>query len=338
MSESAYHKLIKEHCALQLENERLTRENAELREQVKQERDYFCQCQKEKIALEQERDSALAELARLNALRKLLPPNCILHGHTCIRCERNVDDPGTLLTEVNRLREALEKAPHSPYCLYMGDSKRKCNCWKAAALTPAKEEPRTLPDADCWRELLAAAYKTSDPPMTIFRITSHYLQMRQERDSALAREAQIEIALAPFFAGDGKTTLERVQWLVAHAEKGPVDLQLKAALAEVKRLREAIESAPHASDCAHLVKHRRSGMTYYETDSPDEQNAPWYFETGPCNCWKAALGIVETVMCDFERLKGECEGEGTWWPYQRDRLDAIYKRRKLAQDEQKGER
>lgn len=57
----------------------------------------------------------------------------------------------------------------------------------------------------------------------------------------------------------------------------------------VEQMRDWAEKEPHAKDCASVVPRRRTGMTYYETDTDDERNAPWYFETGPCNCWKSRI-------------------------------------------------
>lgn len=38
-------------------------------------------------------------------------------------------------------------------------------------------------------------------------------------------------------------------------------------------------------------------------------------------------------MRDFERLRGELEDGGSYWEFQRDRLDAIYKRRNAKESE-----
>ncbi len=47
-----------------------------------------------------------------------------------------------------------------------------------------------------------------------------------------------------------------------------------------------------------------------------------------------ALGLEEHItyrlMQDFERLKGELETGQSYWEWQRDRLDAIYRRRANA--------
>lgn len=41
-------------------------------------------------------------------------------------------------------------------------------------------ELKSMPDSECWQELVVAAYATSDRPMTIYRITSEWLRMRTE--------------------------------------------------------------------------------------------------------------------------------------------------------------
>lgn len=42
---------------------------------------------------------------------------------------------------------------------------------------------------------------------------------------------------------------------------------------------------------------------------------------------------AEEIMRDFERLRGELEDGRTYWRFQRDRLDAIYKRRNAKEPE-----
>lgn len=64
--------------------------------------------------------------------------------------------------------------------------------------------------------------------------------------------------------------------------------QRDSALATLRQVRLDVEAAPHAPECASKPR-RRAGMTYYETDTAEERNAPWYFESGPCNCFKSRV-------------------------------------------------
>lgn len=49
-------------------------------------------------------------------------------------------------------------------------------------VTAERDRMKVKPDGDCWKEFLAVAYNTDDPPLTIMRITADYNAMRKERD------------------------------------------------------------------------------------------------------------------------------------------------------------
>ena len=87
-------------------------------------------------------------------------------------------------------------------------------------------------------------------------------ELEQVKDKLIASEAVIQTQIY------GKYGIE-------HYSKITTELT-----AEIKRLRDAIDDAPHAHDCA--VNDWAETGRYIESGE-------WVDDVAPCNCWKAAL-------------------------------------------------